>query len=544
MTRLFLGLCALAACHSVFPLRGASRSATPSTCQDALKELKPGDTLNLEPGEYPRLHIVGLNGAADAWITVSGPASGAPAVIMGAPGFNTVEIENSSYVSIENLRIDSRGIPGTFGISARGRERNVTHHIRIEHNTFVGQNGNQQTDGISTKTPTWGWIIRYNRISGAGTGVYLGDSDGTQPFVAGIIENNLIENTIGYNMEIKDQHAIPDIPGMPTGPTSTIIRNNVFMKDDRASPDGDRPNLLVGSFPTAGSGSLNMYEIYGNYFVHNHREALFQGSGRVSLHDNIFIDGPYADPAVVLRKQNLPLRVAQVYNNTVYTSGAGIHVGRPLISDVVVGNLVFAARPITADVPVGVSQNITGSVESAALYVRAPSFDASTADFYPLPGKCRGPALDLTGFQSDMDYTLDFNGASKAADKGVVFRGAYAGEGQNPGWRLAAALKPPSPPLRKIPRVVWVAPAGIGAAPETQIVLTGANFRDGAGVKVSGGGIRVLATKVDSDTQITATVAVAAGAPAGQRLFTVETAAGTSNAFPIRVRPRTPVHHR
>ena len=103
-------------------------------------------------------------------------------MILGETGHNTVEILNSSYVSIENLHIDSRGIPGAFGISAMGHDENVTHHIRIDGNTLVGENSGQQTDGISTKTPTWGWIIRNNRILGAGTGVYLGDSDGTQPF--------------------------------------------------------------------------------------------------------------------------------------------------------------------------------------------------------------------------------------------------------------------------------------------------------------------------------------------------------------------------
>ena len=229
--------------------------------------------------------------------------------------------------AIENLRIDSRGIPGAFGISARGGDENVTHDIRIEGNTLVGQNGGQQTDGISTKIPTWGWVIRYNQILGAGTGLYLGDSDGTQPFVNGLIEHNLIRDTIGYNLQIKDQNSIPDIPGMPGGPTSTIIRHNVFIKNDQPSPDGDRPNLLVSAFPSTGRGSMNMYEIYGNYFLHNRREALFQGSGRVSLHDNVFVDGPDSYPAVVLRAQNNPLKVALVYNNTVYTSGKGIYFG-------------------------------------------------------------------------------------------------------------------------------------------------------------------------------------------------------------------------
>ena len=65
----------------------------------------------------------------------------------------------------------------------------------------------------------------------------------------------------------------------------------MFIKNDRPSPDGDRPNVLVGAFPATGTGSLNMYEIYGNLFLHNHREALFQGSGRFTLHDNLFVDG-------------------------------------------------------------------------------------------------------------------------------------------------------------------------------------------------------------------------------------------------------------
>ena len=326
--------------------------ADASNYRALMTTLKAGDTLSLAPGTYPRLLIAGLNGTPSAWITITGTDSGPPAVIIGAAGYNTVEIFNSSYLAIENLRIDSLGIPGAFGISARGHEENLTHHIRIEGNTLVGQNGGQQTDGISTKTPTWGWIIRYNQILGAGTGLYLGDSDGTQPFVNGVIEHNLIKDTIGYSMEIKDQISIPEIPGMPTEPTSTIIRNNVFIKNDQPNPDGDRPNLLVGAFPATGAGSLNMYEIYGNVFLHNHREALFQGSGRVSLHDNIFVDGPYTYPAVVLRKQNYPLKIALVYNNTIYTSGKGIYVGtRAQIDDAVVGNLVFGTTPISGAIP-------------------------------------------------------------------------------------------------------------------------------------------------------------------------------------------------
>ena len=454
----FLAFLAVAL-HGAAPLRaGAVIQADPSNYRTLLPTLRPGDTLSLSAGTYTRLPISQLNGTPSMWITIAGPLSGPPAEIAGAAGYNTVEIINSSYLAIENLRINSRGLPGVFGISAKGHEQNLTHHIRVERNTLVGQNADQQTNAISTKIPTWGWVIRNNRITGAGTGLYLGDSDGTQPFVNGLIENNLIENTIGYNLQIKDQISIPQLPGMPLGPTSTIIRNNVFIKDDQPSPDGDRPNLLVGAFPGSGAGSLNLYEIYGNYFARNHREALFQGSGRVSLHDNIFVDGPPTYPAVVLRKQNYALQIAQVYNNTIYTAGPGIYFGtKAEVDDAVVGNLVFSSAPISAGGSGAIRHqagNIVDSLANAPAYVASPSLDVGSADFYPLAGKCQGQALDLSSFDKDSDYSVDFNGTPKEASKGAaVYRGAYSGEGRNPGWRLQAGIKPstasgPNPALR------------------------------------------------------------------------------------------------
>jgi hypothetical protein len=433
--------------NMALPAAAAEVNTNPSHYVKHLRSLKPGDTLNLAPGKYSRLTIAGLNGTPTAWITIRGPVSGPPAVVTGEAGYNTVEIINSSFVAIENLRVDSRGIEGAFGISAKGGSGNLTHDIRVEGNILVGQGAEQQTVGISTKTPTWGWIIRNNQILGAGTGIYLGNSDGTQPFVNGVIESNLIQDTIGYNMEIKDQISIPDILGMPTEPTSTIIRNNVFIKDDRPSPEGDRPNLLVGAFPRTGTGSHNLYEIYCNFFFHNHREALFQGSGRISLHDNIFVDGPPDYAAVVLMRQNFPLRVAYVYNNTVYTTERGIHFETPALdADAVVGNLVFGSTPITGPIT-QMSDNVVGPLASARAYVDSPSFELGAMDFYPHAGKCQGKAIDLRPFHTDTNFNRDFNGTLKTKAKGaVVFRGAYAGDGNNPGWRLQAGIKPSTQP--------------------------------------------------------------------------------------------------
>lgn len=417
-------------------------NGTPLTYVALLKNMVAGDTLNLAAGTYPTLVVSGISGTSSAWITITGPTSGSPAVIQGALCCNTVEILNSSFVAIKNLRIDSRGIAGVFGVSAKGGTTNLVHDILLEGNVFVGQNGSQQTDGISTKTPTWGWIIRKNTIIGAGTGLYLGNSDGTDPFVAGLIENNLIQNTIGYNAQVKYQITRPTVPGMPTGQSITIIRNNVFIKNDQASPDGNRPNLLVGGFPSTGAGSTDWYEVYGNFFDHNPRESLFQASGRVTIHDNVFVDGQYT--ALALQNQDLPLKIAYVYNNTIYTSQAGIRFGTAAsVDDAVTGNLVFAATPITGTIAHS-SNNMQDTVANAVLYVAAPSFTLGSMDFFPKLGKAQGSAIDLSTFTFDTDYSLDFNGTSKTAAKGsIVFRGAYAGDGTNPGWDLQAGIKPP-----------------------------------------------------------------------------------------------------
>lgn len=417
--------------------------ADPSDYTTMLPGLAAGDTLHLAAGTYnDLLNITSLSGTDTEWITITGPESGDPAVIVADPGpcCNTVEIRNSSYVAIKNLTVDGNMVDGAFGISAKDGTSNLVHHILIENCDLIHHDTGQQNVSISTKTPTWGWIIRGNRIIGAGTGLYLGNSDGSSPFVAGIIEGNLVMDTIGYNMQIKWQDTWPAVTGMPTGPTTTIIRDNVFIKTDRASPSGDRPNLLVGGFPSTGSGSENRYEIYGNFFFHNPRESLVQASGRVTIHDNVFVD--VTGTALSLQNHDLPLRQAYVYNNTIYSAGRGISLSGAIDQGAwAVGNLVFSSNPITGSWT-DERDNMTDAVDQAHLYVSNPSLVLGEMDFYPLTGQCQGAAMDLAAFASDTDYDRDFNYTSKGS---FTFRGAYAGEGENPGWQLDAGNKDQPP---------------------------------------------------------------------------------------------------
>jgi Right handed beta helix region len=321
--------------------------ADPSDYRKVLQSLTAGDTLRLAAGIYTTgLPVTMCHGRADAWITIEGPAQGEAEIRQTAEA-NCVELRQCSYLALKRLKIQGGGptsIPGLFGISAMGGEKNTVHHILIEDCIIRDWNTSQQAVGISTKTTTWGWTIRRNQIINCGTGLYLGNSNGNEPFIQGVIEHNLVQNPIGYCMEIKYQNPRPNLEQMPTAPGSTIIRHNVFIKNDAPSPDGDRPNLLVGGFPATGPGSSDLYEIYGNFFLHNPRESLLHASGRVSIHDNVFADCPSAEYAAInLRDHDLPLRLAHVYNNTITDAWRGIRISKaPSEAHAIIGNVVFA----------------------------------------------------------------------------------------------------------------------------------------------------------------------------------------------------------
>lgn len=470
------------------PAGATTYNGTPANYRPLVSGLQAGDVLVLAAGSYTQgLDVSGLHGTPAAWITITGPSSGSPATFLGDPGQgrNTVEIYNSSYIAIKSVTIDGQNIPDVFGVSCKDGLSNISHDILVEGCRIINHGPSQQTVGISTKSPTWNWTIRRCEIAGAGTGMYLGNSDGSDPFVAGVIENNLITDPVGYCMQIKHQNPRPNVAGMPSGRSVTIIRNNVFIKNDAPSPDGDRPNVLVGPFPSSGVGSTDLYEISGNFFFHNPRESLLQASGRVSIHDNVFVDTAWS--AAYLTDHNGPLQLAHLYNNTIYSAARGIRFNNAAdIEGIAVGNLVFSPQPISGPLSSQVN-NISDSVVNAAAYVQSPGVTLGAIDFYPLAGQCQGAALDLSAFSANAEYDRDFNGQSKG---GFTSRGAYAGDGTNPGWRLQHGFKdggtPPPPPGQKRLSVtvsgtgsVTTDPAGISCPGDCQ-----RNFDDGVAVRL------------------------------------------------------------
>lgn len=373
-----------------------------------VRGLRAGDRLVLEPGIYRNgLPIHRLVGTPRSPVTIDGPSAGRPAVFLAARGRNTVSIVDSAHVAIRNLRLDGLGLP-VDGVKAEGHA-GWAHHITLERLVIVNHGYSQQTVGISTKCAAWGWTVRGNVIVGAGTGMYFGNSDGTRPFFASVVESNTIVNPRGYALQIKHQLDRPVFDGAPSGPAATVIRRNRFVKTQGASTAAElaRPNVLVGHFPVAGAGAEDFYVIYANVFQDNATEALFQGEGNVALYNNLFVN-PHGDAIRIQPHNHLP-RSIFIFGNTVLASGAGIAVtgGEAGFERYVGGNAVFAAEALRGETG---APNFIASYEQARTALHAPFGDAQQLDFAPraqalagggvLPDAARrfpGWNMDLTG---------------------------------------------------------------------------------------------------------------------------------------------------
>ncbi|MEO8302669.1 MAG: hypothetical protein ABI724_00980 [Betaproteobacteria bacterium] len=410
--------------------------ATPANYRDLIPLLHAGDTLRLAAGEYrDGLALHDLAGAADRAITISGPAAGTPATFIARPLHNTVSIVDSHHVVLKNLVLDGHDLP----VDAVKSERpsRYAHHITLENLLIIRHGNNQQTVGISTKCPAWNWVVRGNTIVGAGTGMYFGDSDGSAPFVAGVIERNLIVDTIGYNLQIKHQLARPDIAGMPREASVTTIRYNVFANAGGGSPAAPRPNVLVGHFPTEGPGVEDRYAVYGNFFYRNRYEALFQGEGNVALYSNIFVN-PHGDAIRIQPHNDIPRRIDIAFN-TVLAERIGIAVvvneRSASYRQAVVANAVFAAVPIAGGTQSG---NFTGTLADAERRLTRPFAILGEFDPYPRARWENAADSDPPNPAALPDWDRDFN--RRPRQPGSI--GAYGDSGANPGRLPTLSLMP------------------------------------------------------------------------------------------------------
>lgn len=419
-------------------------TATPGNYTSYISGLQPGDTLLLTTGNYTSgLTLNNLNGTSTTPIVIMGVASGYTSVLQGRSCCNTVSITKCSYVVVRDFKIDGLNL-AVDAVKAEGTKGNWAHHITLENNYIINHGNNQQIVGISTKCSAWNWVIRGNTIIGAGTGLYLGNSTGEAPFVSGLIENNLVMNTVGYNMEIKHQlDTVRDnFAGTANDNQTTIIRYNVWSKASNASTGASaRPVVLLGALPGTGFGSNDHYEVYGNFFYENPVEALIQVTGNTALYSNVFVN--HQDPgtrSVYITSQNgFSPRSINVFHNTVLTNSSvgGIRLYNPNTGfyQYCYANAVFSsATPVSGFT--NAVNDITDTYANAGNHINSASTTLSSLDLYPKIGQLQGASTSNTLFQNFTDWDKDFNRTTY----NWTYRGAYSGSGTNPGWHLQLAI--------------------------------------------------------------------------------------------------------
>ncbi len=410
---------------------------TPENYRAQLAALKPGDTLHLTAGEYRRgLPLHRISGTREAPIVIRGPAAGDPAVLVARPGANTISIVDAAHIQVRDLHVDGRGI-AVDAVKLEGTAR-WAHHITLQNLTIVNHGANQQIVGISTKAPAWGWIIRGNRIHGAGTGMYLGNSDGSAQFFDGLIEHNLITDPLGYAIQIKHQRERPVLENAPRGRHITVLRHNVLSKAHGGSAGaGARPNLLLGHWPRSGEGSNDEYHVYGNFLHENPHEALLQAEGNVAFYNNVLLNRH--GPGIHIQPHNDVPREIRILHNTVITSGPPIIVrvneATPVGRQFASGNAVFSPHAIQGGVQVGNAQH--SLEDAAAMLVSATGAEAF--DPHPRGDALRCAPVNQTLLKDLTDGGCDFNGRPRA---NLRYCGAYAGPAGNGSWLPALEMKP------------------------------------------------------------------------------------------------------
>lgn len=401
------------------PGRAAEIRVGPDAYRDIVKTLRPGDTLVLEPGTYTRgLDIHKLSGTPEAPIAIVGARGPRRTVLIALPGRNTISIANAAFVRIADLDLEGGNAP-VDAVKAEGTAR-FAHDIVIEGLRISGYSRSQQNVGISTKCPAWNWTIRGNRITDVGTGLYLGNSDGTAPFVRGVVEGNVVAGTLGYSMQIKHQIAWPEQLAALPARGQTIIRYNTFAKDARGSTgEFARPNLLLGHWPVTGRGSTDSYLVYGNLLLENPTEALFQAEGNVTLYNNVFVNR--SGDAVAIREHNDVPRNIEMFHNTIVARDTGLLLRNAAASarQTIAANAIFSSAVVPGELT---KANAVYRYDEAASILRGVPSTGGSLDLAPRDGVLADRQWQPGWFESLPDVDLDFDRKRRV----TAAYGAYA----------------------------------------------------------------------------------------------------------------------
>jgi len=459
------GMLALVSVYTVGPARAADLYANPGDdIRNIILNMDPGDTLHLAAGNYvTNLRMTGQNGDPDNWHVVRGPDVGVARIV--AVGYNNqIELTDSSYWRLENLELDGIDV-SSEAFKAQG---SYAHHIVLD-----GLHVHDYLDVmLDTKAVTWDMTIKNCHVhDGGSVGLYLGNSDGNGQLINFTFDNNLVERTYSYNMQIKQQNTRTGIasgtqPGFEFDSWGWDIKNSVFMRTDDTAGSA-RPNFLIDAAPMAGPGNDDLATIHGNVVLGNVAgvagDSGFQLSGNLRVYNNVILN--VIDDGIsgirIGAHAGINPRFMEVYSNTVFIlggtaatrcltitdvlSGAGMShlvannalirgsTGHTAFSGTLPGDTIVANNIIRGT---GVQAGFTQTFADLEDIFVNPVDTPGLVDLYPAPGS---PLIDA----GDNSYapSVDFNGVPRPRNS-VVEVGAYELLGpDNPGWQVDLDLK-------------------------------------------------------------------------------------------------------
>jgi hypothetical protein len=229
----------LAAASVAAHVHAAVIDADPSNYQSVVLGLAAGDTLRLAPGTYTQgLSLGGKSGTAAQPIVVSGPEDQS-AVFTARNCCNTIQLEDTNYVRVLNLTLDAGTRDGSSGVNSRGH----SDHITLENLVIVGHAGSVRTAGISTNGVASNWTIRHNTIVSTATGMQFKNAEGSESFVAGVIENNVLVDTRGRSMDLQSE--------------ATIVRHNLAVSAG-ADTQSTQPRIFAAAVMAAATPTVTL----------------------------------------------------------------------------------------------------------------------------------------------------------------------------------------------------------------------------------------------------------------------------------------------
>lgn len=385
----------------------------------AIMALNPGDELVLQGGTYTlnsRLGIT-LNGTAAMPIVIRAKDGETPIITRDASQ-NTINIENSSYLTL-------RGLEVTGG----------SHGIRIDDSDFITIEECHVHDtgdvAISANIPGASYEgLRFIRnhvhdTGGTGEGFYLGCNDAGCVMFNSVIEGNYIHDTNdgvsqGDGIEVKH------------GSYGNLIKDNVI--HDTGYPciivygtEGNTVNTIEGNAMwscgdhgiQAAADATIINNIILSAAANGIHNQIHQGAtpGNLTiLHNTVLVN----NDAIRTNDIAAPVLIA---NNALYSSGGNaIRLGGDTGQATLSGN-----------VGTGSFSGSSGFDGSGA---RGTDFvDATNSDVFPSTGSKLVGAGDATHTLPD-----DFNGTARSATEVDVGAYAYAASG-NPGWPLGEGFK-------------------------------------------------------------------------------------------------------